>query len=1274
MIKQQFRRQNTHFKVIWCIFLIVAILLVTQISVVSAFEFDNIGRYNETSRTFTIRNSVLGIPFLQLGTVAEIELKTSDVVYIIRGKDRQVAEFTINNYEKDYSNALKLMEFYDMNKGMEKFERDFTYKYKRSLGFETINDYEEVCVNTKDFGNGTILQDCSQELIGTHQEEKFEWVEFDTSKKLSAGKITIGIFTDVLPNDKVEWIPTLFGVRIGEWAVWKDSFEVGLVAYYNFNSESGTAAYDWTGNYNGTLIGMEESDWISSGILGNALLFEDPEFVNVSPTTGALDNIGSGSLTACLWMNTTLRSNSQASMYKRLGTTWPIGFIGPEVTTGYVRFYIGDGGNYPQITGTTDAGDGEWHLVCGVRDTGLDKLLLYTDGTHDANMTDPTNVDISNPSPLLIGAFATDGYVGALDEIGIWNRALNASEILELWNGGSGITPLQSPTVTLNSPVNAYNTTNPIIDFNCTASDDKGITNVSLLINGIIKQTNSSGINNANYLFTETITTGGFYNWTCQAYNDDNRSTIATARSFTYSNGLIVSLVSPVNAYNSTSSSISFNGTASDETAVINVSLYIDGVLNQTDSSGLNATDYLFTSSLSDGNYNWTYQACDAVSCVFATTRTFTVDTTPDIQFIAPTYANNTNLTSSYIPVNVSLTETYFENITFNFYNGTLTSFFFTDSTRFINESFADGSYYYNVTVWTTTGQSNSTVTRNISVDATLPVINITYPVEKINYHVLNTNLSLNWTATDAHLDSCWYNYNGTNTTVTCSDNHTNLNITEYSNDNATFYANDTFGNLNSFYREWVYKIFENHHIYNNESYEMALETFSMNISSDGDEIILGTLVYNGTSYLGTKTGDNYNMEFNRTIALPQLGNISFYWSFNYGGEILNSSTFYQNVSGISMGVCGGIFVTPVLNFTAYDEENRTRLIPYNFYGTFEYWTGDGSVTKNFSVSNTSVNETLICININETFYSNAIIQYEKTSYVKRNYYLINDTITNVSQNIDLFLLLTASSTSFIIDVIDEAQFSVADAYIYIQRYYPGTNTYETVEMALTDGSGSTIGHFEAETEDYRIIIEVDGVIIYQSGTQKIFCRETPCTLTFQTEGDVGVTWEDFGIIDEFDWTLNYDETTNIWTFVYTDTSSSIGYGRLYVFYTKPDEGEITICNTNSSLLADTLTCDVTGYNGTIYAKAYLSRSPEILVYLKSIQRLIASLGLEGLFLSMFVLMLLGFIGLWNPTVGIISVVGGVIILNFMGLASFGAVTIIGLIFIAAIILWGLKS
>ena len=58
----------------------------------------------------------------------------------------------------------------------------------------------------------------------------------------------------------------------------------------------------------------------------------------------------------------------------------------------------------------------------------------------------------------------------------------------------------------------------------------------------------------------------------------------------------------------------------------------------------------------------------------------------------------------------------------------------------------------------------------------------------------------------------------------------------------------------------------------------------------------------------------------------------------------------------------------------------------------------------------------------------------------------------------------------------------------------------------------------------------------------------------------------------------------------------------------------------------------------------------------------------------MFILLLLGLTGLWNPAVGIILTLGGLLIINMMGIASFGAVTIWGLIIMGGILLWKLKT
>ncbi|GAG88913.1 unnamed protein product, partial [marine sediment metagenome] len=81
-------------------------------------------------------------------------------------------------------------------------------------------------------GNGSIENyECGLVETGTRQVE--DWKDLGEGV-LSKGEITIGIFTDVKEGDYVEWIPTLFGERIIEWA----SF-VGMTLGERYNTDFG---------------------------------------------------------------------------------------------------------------------------------------------------------------------------------------------------------------------------------------------------------------------------------------------------------------------------------------------------------------------------------------------------------------------------------------------------------------------------------------------------------------------------------------------------------------------------------------------------------------------------------------------------------------------------------------------------------------------------------------------------------------------------------------------------------------------------------------------------------------------------------------------------------------------------------------------------------------------------------------------------------------------------------------------------------------------------
>ena len=108
---------------------LIAIVIICIVPTVAAFEFDNVKNYDAGTKTVSIRNSVLGMEWWQLDKVADITLDTPLVYSVMPGKDRLVAEFTVNSYD-DYNNALKSMQLYDNNQKQQEVSRLITYKKK----------------------------------------------------------------------------------------------------------------------------------------------------------------------------------------------------------------------------------------------------------------------------------------------------------------------------------------------------------------------------------------------------------------------------------------------------------------------------------------------------------------------------------------------------------------------------------------------------------------------------------------------------------------------------------------------------------------------------------------------------------------------------------------------------------------------------------------------------------------------------------------------------------------------------------------------------------------------------------------------------------------------------------------------------------------------------------------------------------------------------------------------------------------------------------------
>ncbi len=246
---------------------------------------------------------------------------------------------------------------------------------------------------------------------------------------------------------------------------------------------------------------------------------------------------------------------------------------------------------------------------------------------------------------------------------------------------------------------------------------------------------------------------------------------------------------------------------------------------------------------------------------------------------------------------------------------------------------------------------------------------------------------------------------------------------------------------------------------------------------------------------------------------------------------------------------------------------------------------------------------------------------------------------------------------------------------VYIQKYYPSDGEYRTVQIAKTDSNGETLGFYETETTDYKHTIIKNGVILLETAQQKVVGKSVPFTLTFTIGQALGYPWNSFEDNINVDTNLTFDKDNNIVTFNYIEnTTGYVTSGQLLVFQNSlTNSTSMIVCNVSSSEASATLTCDLTGYDGTFTAVTYINgEAQNILEFIITDAREI--FGDDGLFLGMMIILVAGFAMMWNPSAGIISINAVVIFVNMIGFISVSPIFIFGMISISIITIILLKT
>jgi len=221
----------------------------------------------------------------------------------------------------------------------------------------------------------------------------------------------------------------------------------GPVAAWALNEGAGGSVGDATGRgNNGTIMG---ATWRPQGRWGSALGFDGDDSVSV-PDGADLDE--TSALTIEAWINPAQVSGYRMVVAKTSAGTpmnYYLGLSGREVEFGF----FSSGAWRWQTTSGVDLVAGTWAHVAVVYSDAADSVRLYVNGAQRLAATETGTLTV-NAQPLRIGlGYPNDGFIGDIDEVRVYQRALSASEIVADMNSpvGGGATPTTSTSTTSSS-------------------------------------------------------------------------------------------------------------------------------------------------------------------------------------------------------------------------------------------------------------------------------------------------------------------------------------------------------------------------------------------------------------------------------------------------------------------------------------------------------------------------------------------------------------------------------------------------------------------------------------------------------------------------------------------------------------------------------------------------------------------------------------------------------------------------------------------------------
>jgi len=338
------------------------------------------------------------------------------------------------------------------------------------------------------------------------------------------------------------------------------------------------------------------------------------------------------------------------------------------------------------------------------------------------------------------------------------NRAVLPSHTVGLYNDSI------PPVVHIVSPAVGYTSASATPSFVCNITDDKAIYNVSFYVynkyGSLITRNTSivTGVKNVSTV-SMTLPYQMGYNWTCKGsdifnkvwapeglrliYYDNQPPSLMyrPGTTGTYSNSRTITIV--VNA-----SDLTFNSITAK---VYNGSEYLLNTSKQT-GSGPGGTFVFNIPVVSDGVYRFNVTANDSLNRI---SKLYTVQTVidtikPNITWTADTTVNGT-YARTWIFANITSADAHKDHDTIWLYrNGVVYASYVSYGSQHNFTNLPSGNYILFGTVYDMAGNTNSTNSRNITLNTQSPYFYFVAPTPESGYNSSATSIAVNMTTADS--------------------------------------------------------------------------------------------------------------------------------------------------------------------------------------------------------------------------------------------------------------------------------------------------------------------------------------------------------------------------------------------------------------------------------------------------------------------------------------------------------------------------------------------